>query len=60
MPKEAELGSAGEQPNRNILADWNGQRGIFSPSFFGVISFWLCMPKKTPHYKKFFQFFLLG
>ena len=28
---EAELGSAGEQPTRNNLTDWNGRRGIKSP-----------------------------
>ena len=30
---EAELGSAGEQPNRNNLTDWNGQGEFNSPLF---------------------------
>ena len=30
---KAELGSAGEQPNRNNLTDWNGQGEFNSPLF---------------------------
>lgn len=30
---EVETGSAGEQPVRNSLTDWNGQGGLKSPSY---------------------------
>ena len=46
---EGELGSAGEQPNRNSQTDWNGQGGelAFSPYFQGHSCHWI--PSKTHH-----------
>ena len=43
---EADLGSAGEQLNRNILIDWNGHGGVYSPPHF-ILSFWSYLPNKT-------------
>jgi hypothetical protein len=34
---EVETGSAGEQPVRNSLNDWNGHGGLTSPQFLMII-----------------------
>jgi len=34
---EAETGSGGDQPARNILSDWNGQGGFYGPQFHRTI-----------------------
>lgn len=39
---EAETGSGGDQPARNNLSDWNGQRGPQSPQFQAII------PRENP------------
>jgi len=42
---EEETGSAGEQPVRNSLTDWNGRGGITSPHFPNDHSKKLCLGK---------------
>jgi len=45
LSEEADTGSGGDHPARNILTDWNGQGRIqFPQSIFPFQSF---MPKKT-------------
>ena len=54
LPEEAELGSAGEQPNRNSLANWNNQSGGWVSPSSDFKLFWSYIPKKT--HEVFFDF----
>lgn len=37
LSDETETGSGGDQPARDNLTDWNGQKGQISPSFPSII-----------------------
>jgi putative transposase len=45
MSGEAETGSAGEQPARNNLTDWNSQGGLYDPPILSCHSMPLCLKK---------------
>jgi hypothetical protein len=49
---EVETGSAGEQPVRNSLIDWNGHGGSTSPRFPNDHSKKLCLGKPNRKHEK--------
>ena len=49
---EVETGSAGEQPVRNSLTDWNGRGGLTSPQFHRIIPRKYVLENPTENSKK--------